>query len=245
MVRWPALMGVLLVVLLASCSDKASEPASKPPVIKVGDCFNGASARPIDCNQNHTAQTVYVSAEPPTKTPADLSPCREAEAKFLGQDFHTRLDVQLWVPEDSSWYRCDVLLRSSTHAESGYQVLTESLKKTLRKGVPVDLQACLAVKYDAAVDQPYVPCDKPHISQELVVAPAIGTNDEGFPDDVSDRATRACNATASASDQLVEGHHVAAFFPENRDAWSTGERTADCWVSATRGQLPAVTTKTR
>ncbi|MEP6666030.1 MAG: septum formation family protein [Nocardioidaceae bacterium] len=246
MVRWPALGVSLLAVLLSSCS--GSDPGvqtDEAPPIKVGDCFAGGSAKAIDCTDNHTAQTVYVSANPPTNTSADLSPCREAQARFLGQDFNTRLDVQLWVPEDTSWFRCDILLRNSTHATSGYQVLTESLKGALHKGVPVDLQSCLDDRYDAAMDQPYASCDSPHVSQELIVAPAIGTNTEKFPSDVSDRATRACNASASASHQLVEGHHVAAFYPENPDAWATGERTADCWVTATRGQLPAVKTKTR
>ncbi len=245
MVRWPALVVSVLALLLSSCSDDPADTETEDPPIKVGDCFAGGSTKPIDCKQNHTAQTVYVSAEPPSNTSADLSPCREAQAKFLGQDFNTRLDVQLWVPEDESWYRCDILLRNSTHAVAGYQVLTTSLKGALDKGVPVDLQACLDEKYTASRDQPYAPCDTPHVSQEIIVAPAIGTNEEKFPRDVSDRATRACNATASASDLLVGANQVEAFFPENPDAWSTGERTADCWITATRGQLPAVKNNTR
>ena len=63
-------------------------------------------------------------------------------------------------------------------------MLTDSLKGVLSEGVSVELQACLAEEYDARIDQTYVPCDQPHVSQELFVAPAIGTRDEAFPGDV-------------------------------------------------------------
>ncbi len=230
----------VLASTLSACSGSDSDTATTAPKVEVGDCFAKGSTQAVDCAANHVAQTVYVSDQPPPESAAALAPCREAQAKFLGQDFNTRLDVQLWVPEDESWFRCDVVLRNSTRAQAGYQVLTGSLEGVLRRGVAVKLQACLDEKYDPATDQTYVSCDEPHTSQELFVAPAIGTPDEKFPGDVSRRATRACNATAAASSQLGDGHRVAAYYPENPDAWSTGERSADCWVTAERGQLPAV-----
>ena len=233
------LVAVVACCLLASCS-KASDPTSSEATpVKVGDCFADKSVKPVDCDENHIAQTVYVSDEPPPKSSAALAPCREAQAKFLGQDFNTRLDVQLWVSDDQSWYRCDVVLRNSTQARAGFQVLTGSLEGVLHTGVSVKLQACLDEKYDATVDQTYAPCDEPHVSQELFVAPAIGTADEKFPGDVSQRATQACNATASGTGLLTNGRTVAAYYPENSDAWATGERSADCWLTAARGNLPA------
>jgi hypothetical protein len=235
-----ALVVVVAGCLLASCSKATDTSSSDPVPIKVGDCFADKSVKPVDCSENHVAQTVYVSDEPPPKSAAALAPCREAQAKFLGQDFNTRLDVQLWVSDDESWYRCDVVLRNSTQARAGFQVLTGSLEGVLHKGVAVKLQACLDEKYDATVDQTYAPCDEPHVSQELFVAPAIGTADEKFPGDVSQRATQACNATASGTGLLTEGRTVAAYYPENSDAWATGERSADCWLTAARGRLPAV-----
>lgn len=207
---------------------------------EVGDCFANGSVKPVDCGDNHVAQTVYVSNSPPPDSAAALAPCREAQAKFLGQDFNTRLDVQLWVPDDKSWFRCDIVLRNSTQGSAGYQVLTGSLEGMLRDGVSVKLQACLDERYDASADQTYTPCNEPHVSQELFVAPAIGTAEEPFPGDVSRRATQACNATASAAGQLVAERSVRAYYPENSDAWSTGERSADCWITAERGRLPAV-----
>jgi hypothetical protein len=232
---------LLAAVVTSGCSSSDTDDPSGPaPAVKVGDCFAEGSNRPVDCSENHIAQTVYVSDEPPTNPAEALAPCREAQAKFLGQDFNTRLDVKLWVPEDKSWYRCDVLARNSTQASAGYQVLTDSLKGVLREGVSVKLQACLDEEYDASADQTYVPCDQPHTAQELFVAPAIGTRDEAFPGDVSQRATQACNATASAAGVIVRGRSVSAYYPENSSAWSTGERSADCWVTADRGQLPAV-----
>ena len=84
-------------------------------------------------------------------------------------------------------------------------MLTDSLKGVLSEGVSVELQACLDEEYDARIDQTYVPCDQPHVSQELFVAPAIGTRDEAFPGDVSQRATQACNATASAAGEITQG----------------------------------------
>ncbi len=150
-----------------------------------------------------------------------LLPCREAQAKFLGQDFNTRLAVELWVASDASWYRCDVLLRNSTRATQGYQSLTGSLKGVLRHGTSIDLQACLNAAYDPAVDQTYVSCREPHVSRELAVAPAIGTLDEPLPNDVAQRAVSACNATASAEGQLLPDRIVTAFYPETADAWAS------------------------
>jgi hypothetical protein len=231
---------VLLAATLTGCSGSDSGGNDAAAMVEVGDCFADGSVKPVSCTENHVAQTVYVSDSPPPNSSAALAPCREAQAKFLGQDFNTRLDVQLWVSDDKSWYRCDVVLRNSTQGRAGYQVLTESLKGALLDGVSVKLQACLAQPFDATIDQTYTPCDEPHGAQELFVAPAIGTAEEKFPGDVSRRATQACNATASAAGELVEGRGVSAYYPENSDAWSTGERSADCWVTAKRGQLPAV-----
>ena len=59
---------------------------------------------------------LYVHQGDPPPTAEALAPCREAQARYLGQDFNTRLDVQLWVAEDLSWYRCDVFVRNSTQA---------------------------------------------------------------------------------------------------------------------------------
>ena len=230
----------LLVSAVSGCASGSDDPETAAPQIQVGDCFAEGSVRPVDCSENHVAQTVYVSDSPPTNPAEALAPCREAQAKFLGQDFNTRLDINLWVPEDKSWYRCDVFVRNSTQARAGYQVLTGSLKGVLSEGVSVKLQACLDEVYDATTDQTYVPCDQPHRSQELFVAPAIGTRDEAFPGDVSRRATQACNATASAAGEIIGGRSVSAYYPENSSAWSTGERSADCWLTADRGQLPVV-----
>lgn len=241
MIRWQSLLLALLWGLVA-CSDEtaAKRPSAAPA--QVGDCYAGSSAAAVDCNSRHVAQTVFVSDDPaPTDETTALEPCREAQAKFLGQDFNTRLGVELWTASDRSWYRCDVLLRNSTRAGEGYQALTGSLEGVLRKGTSIDLQACLNAAYDPTVDQTYVSCREPHVAQELTVAPAIGTVDEAFPDDITKRATSACNATASAEGQLLPDRLVTAYFPKNAAAWASGERTADCWVTATKGTLPGLT----
>lgn len=231
-------------VLAAGCQgtpEKQDPKATKEPAkVKVGDCFAAGAARPVDCRSPHVAQAVYVSHRPFEDTATALKPCRRAQASFLGQDFNTRLDVQLWVARDESWYRCDVMLRNSTRGQQGYQVLTGSLKGVLRRGAAVRLRACLDARYDPSVDQAYVPCTSTHVSRELTVAPAIGTLDEEYPSDVAERATKACNATAAAGGELVTGREVRAFYPQNAQAWDSGERTADCWVIATRGRLPGV-----
>ncbi len=99
--------------------------------------------------------------------------------------------------------------------------------------------------YNPAADQVYVPCDQPHMARELIVAPAIGTLAEKFPADIEDRATNACNATAAAADELAPGRTVFAFYPKTPAAWATGERSADCWLSADRGSLPGVRPNSR
>jgi hypothetical protein len=235
-------LAVLASLLLAGCSNDGDLRGPQSDVGAVGDCYGQVSTKTVPCSGSHMAETIFVSHQAPAATSDALSPCREAQATYLGQDFNTRLDVKLWVAGDLSWYRCDVLVRNSTQDSSGYQEITGSLKGVLRRGVSVDLQSCLSEAYDPAADQAYIPCSQPHVSQELVSAPAIGTLNEPFPGDVSDRATRACNAAASASGLLSKKSTVEAYYPKNADAWATGERTADCWVTAVDGGvLPPVT----
>jgi hypothetical protein len=240
--RWRSRVAAALACLLAAgCGGTApSDDTEADQIGKVGDCYGSSSTEPINCRLAHTAETIYVKDAPPGATSEALMPCREAAAQYLGQDFNTRLDVRLWVASDLSWYRCDVLLRESTKSESGYQTLTGSLKGVLESGASVDLQSCLSERYDPGGDQMYVPCSTPHIAQELIQAPAIGTLDEGYPADIADRAKRACNAAAGASGLTGPGRTVKAFYPKNSDAWASGERTADCWVTAQKGVLPPV-----
>lgn len=239
MTRFWSLVFAATAVVLAGCSPGSTSSGSSSSTARVGDCYVAVSDPPVDCNQRHIAQTVLVvSRHPPTDPTRAMAPCREAQAHFLGQDFNTRLDLQLWVAQDKSWYRCDVLLRNSTYGSTGYQTLTGSLRDVLHEGVNVDLQACLGTPYDPTADQPYVPCQQAHAAQELVVAPAIGTLAEPFPTDIGDRAASACNAAASAQGLLSRRRTVTAYFPRNARAWASGERTADCWVTANSGTLP-------
>jgi hypothetical protein len=243
--RWRRLAAVpacLLACQLATACGHGEQPAADPvgQIGKVGDCYGKSSSEPIDCRLAHTAETVFVKDAPPGETSEALMPCRQATIDYLGQDFNTRLDVRLWIATDLSWYRCDVLLRKSTQGGSGYQTLTGSLKGVLDHGVSVDLQSCLSEPYDPGGDQAFVPCTRPHIAQEVIQAPAIGTMAEKYPIDIASRATRACNAAASASDLVGSGRSVEAYYPTNADAWSSGERTADCWVTADKGVLPPV-----
>src|SRR4051794_22124965 len=199
--RW--LSAALLACLIATGCDRGSQPADTPSsadeIGKVGDCYGESSTEPIDCRLAHTAETVYVKDAPPGEPSEALMPCREATIQYLGQDFNTRLDVRLWVAGDLSWSRCDVLLRASTKGGSGYQTLTGSLEGVLDEGASVDVQSCLSEAYDPRGDQVYVPCSKPHVAQEIIQAPAIGTMDEKYPIDIATRASRACNAAASAA----------------------------------------------
>lgn len=243
---WRAMLRRLLccviaasLLLVVGCSSSPDDEQGAR-MGKVGDCYGENSTRPINCSKRHLAETVYVAEGPAPVSTTALADCRGAQSDYLGQDFNTRLDVQLWVADDRSWYRCDVLLRNSTKSGAGFQPLTGSLKGVLEEGVSVDLQSCLDEPFDAGGDQRFVSCAGEHTAQELTAAPAIGTVEEEFPANISDRATRVCNAAASAVDLLGEDRMVRAFYPKNEDAWSTGERTADCWVTATKGSLPPV-----
>jgi hypothetical protein len=240
MSRW--YVGVLLVAAVVAGCSSSGDNAAPADMGSVGDCYNQTSPKTVDCAGPHLAETVFVEQGQAPATSKALAPCREAQARYLGQDFNTRLDVQLWIASDLSWYRCDVFVRKSTLAGSGYQSVSGSLKDVLREGVSIDLQSCLSEPYDPGGDQVYIPCSEPHVAQELIGAPAIGTVDEPFPSDIADRATRACNAAASASG-LADGATVQAYYPKNPDAWASGERTADCWVAAKTGEvLPPVET---
>jgi hypothetical protein len=238
MVRW-CLAVVLLTALTVGCSSPDAEEPSDAAISK-GDCFGEKDSKPVPCTDEHLAETVFVSDGRPPAGSQALEPCRVAQAEYLGQDFNTRLDVQLWVATDQSWFRCDVFLRNSTKSGAGFQTLTGSLAGVLDEGVSVDLRSCLGEPYDASGDQRYVSCAEEHVAQELVVPPAIGTLKEPFPDDVADRAARACNAIASSEGLLGKDRVVRAYYPKNADAWASGERTADCWVVATKGTLPPV-----
>ncbi|MGH3507845.1 MAG: septum formation family protein [Nocardioidaceae bacterium] len=229
-----------LGVALAGCSGSEDKAETTEPMVRAGDCFGKDDTEPIDCSERHLAQTIFVSDTAPARGTAALKPCRGAQAGYLGQDFNSRLDVRLWVAGDGSWYRCDLVLRNSTQGGSGYATMIGSLEGAFRTGVPLYLRACLDAPYDPLLDQEYVSCSEPHRSREITVAPAIGTLDEPFPGDVSKRAISACNATATSGDELGSGRRVDAYYPENVDAWESGERTADCWLSVKRGRLPAV-----
>jgi hypothetical protein len=234
-------LGVAAIVILPGCRGGDGERTAEPPAVEVGDCFGTDEMDAIPCSERHLAQTILVSDASPGRGAAALKPCRAAQAGFLGQDFNSRLDVRLWVSADQSWYRCDVVLRNSTQAGSGYATVNGSLEGSFPRGVPLYLQACLDAPYDPFLDQEYVSCAEPHRSRELTVAPAIGTLEEPFPSDLDARAINACNATAAGGNLLGGSHKVEAYYPENVDAWESGERTADCWVTATRGLLPALT----
>jgi hypothetical protein len=241
--RFACAAASLLLLLVAGCGGSSTNEPDEPAIGQVGDCYGQVSSKVVDCAGPHLAETVYVSDEAPPESSRALEPCRTAQARYLGQDFNTRLDVQLWIASDLSWYRCDVFVRNSTQSGSGYQSVTGSLENVLRDGVSIDLQSCLSEAYDPAGDQVYIPCSEPHVAQELIGAPAIGTLEEKFPQDIGDRATRACNATAAASGVLDDHTTVQAYYPKNADAWASGERTADCWVAAQNGHvLPPVTT---
>jgi hypothetical protein len=237
--RWA--VAVLACLLATGCGQSQSaDDKDTEQIGKVGDCYGESTTEPISCSLAHTAETIYTKQAPPGPTSEALMPCRQAAAQYLGQDFNTRLDVKLWVAGDLSWYRCDVVLRNSTKGGSGYQTLTGSLKGVLDEGASPDIQSCLSEPYDPAGDQVYIPCTEPHIAQELVQAPAIGTLEEKYPIDIASRATRACNAAASASHLAGRGRSVQAYYPKNADAWASGERTADCWVTAEKDVLPPV-----
>jgi Septum formation len=242
MIRGSSLVTALLLVSACSHQQQAAESTPTP---RVGDCYVKVSGPPVNCATRHIAQTVFVNMQPVKNEARAMVPCREAQARFLGQDFNTRLDLQLWVASDKSWYRCDVLLRNSTRGFTDYQALTGSLQGVLRKGVGIDLQVCLGTPYDPSVDQPYVSCGQPHVAQEMSAAPAIGTLAEKFPADIANRAVSVCYATASSAGLLGRGRSVTAYYPRNAAAWASGERTADCWVTATSGTLPPVTPNPR
>jgi hypothetical protein len=242
MARRSVAIGIACLVLTSGCSGGDDEATADPDTGSVGDCYGQSSTKTVDCAGPHLAETVFVRAEAPPRTSEALAPCRIAQSHYLGQDFNTRLDVQLWIASNLSWYRCDVFVRNSTQGGSGYQSVSGSLKNLLREDVSVDLQSCLSEAYDPVGDQVYIPCSEPHVAQELIVAPAIGTLVEPFPRDIADRATRACNATASASGLLNENTRVEAFYPKTADAWASGERTADCWIAAKKDVLPPVQT---
>lgn len=235
-------IGVAGVIgVLPGCGSEGSDEDALAPTVRVGECFGTDATEAVPCSERHLAQTIFVSDAAPSRGAAALRPCHGAQAGFLGHDFNSRLDVRLWVSADGSWYRCDLVLRNSTQAGSGYGGLGGSLDGSFRRDVPLYLQACLDAPYDPLLDQEYVPCSEPHRSRELTVAPAIGILDEPLPRDLDERAASACNAAATAEHLLGEARTVDAYYPENHDAWESGERTADCWVSATRGRLPPVT----
>lgn len=230
------------LLALPACGSAPGKVPTTAFRARVGDCFHNPGDVLVACARRHQAQTVYVGGRPPGDSALAVRPCHLALVAFLGADVNTRLDLRVWVSARRTWYRCDVLLRKSTHGAAGYEDVTGSLRRTLTKGVPAHLQACLSTRYRPTADQRYVSCSRPHRAQELAFAPAIGVLDEPFPADVPDRARSSCNATASASGLLVAHRSVQAFYPNTRRTWAAGQRAAICWVTADPGArlLPPV-----
>ena len=133
MLRWCCGLA-LAVALLTGCSSSPDDEEQDRDGPRSATATRENSDRPIACSKQHLAETVYVSEGAPPETSKALAPCRKAQSDYLGQDFNTRLDIQLWVAGDRSWYRCDVLLRNSTKSGAGFQSLTGSLKGRARQG---------------------------------------------------------------------------------------------------------------
>ena len=128
------------------------------------------SAR-VPCTEPHTTETAQVlELSAPTIAEAkqdggDL--CREYVRAYLG------IDDQSWIPwastfylpskaeiaDGASWLRCDVVFPESWDFENRVRTVSVAAEG-LADDPPDDLWACL--DQPLSVDQPFVPCDRPH-----------------------------------------------------------------------------------
>ncbi|GAB3158227.1 hypothetical protein GCM10027290_61010 [Micromonospora sonneratiae] len=276
--RWPraATYGVLISILLTGCGtpagtdgdlvddwDLPSEAAQFTP--QSGVCHSEANRTgylssyvPVDCGQQHKAETIHVgvfpaeyaelSSPPVTGSPAlraVFPDCDTRAQQFVGADWRgARLAVLVVPPSPqgwaggSRWYRCDLFVRdvieggsAIKHRNDNAVDHTGSLRGVLSQPSPLSYGCYNEDQWE--ILRP-VPCDKPHRFEYVGIwsAPFSSIAEVGRD---AERTHRKCRSAVAAyvkvpDDALLPYRTGTSYRTPTAEAWALGDRGVRCFM---------------
>ncbi|GAB4000357.1 septum formation family protein [Nocardioides marmoraquaticus] len=250
-----ALVGVLAT--LTGCSQAPLRPASEEAGDRqpeLGTCYRlapddvdqpSSDAEPVDCSEEHTAQTFAIGTLPDETGSAWDDPghgrwvysrCQDAYTKFLGIDESQALRVQLsWAwfrpseqawADGTRWYRCD-LVGGPADATS-YAALPADAKGLFSAQPPDEWLTC--ARGETVAGSQKVSCSQPH-DWRAVTTIKLGGPDDPYPGEreVQVRTRDFCSDSVVAwLNYPLEYEFGFTWFGEAE--WQTGNRRSVCWA---------------
>jgi len=171
----------------------------------------------VSCDQPHTTETAgYIPLTEATVAEAEDSAdkCFEIVRGYLGVDDNswipwgavTFLPSREQVGGGATWARCDAVFPQAWTDPFGSPRALTTSAELIADDPPLGFQACLDNPPDA--DQPFVPCDQPHLYEQTGTL-AVITNQQKYPDGAM-RETEAQRQCPDAVPEGVKGVSVTA-----------------------------------
>ena len=204
------------------------------------------ATEPVDCSEQHTAETFYVGEfaedtdyDDPALAGEVYDACQKRWAKFTGADASLSLrSIISWAwfrPSTSAWedgarwFRCDVV--AGLDRPDGLVPLPKSAKGVLL-GIPPDRWlAC--VNADTVQDAPYLSCEEEHTWR--AVSTIVVSEKEKYPGDrlVEVLSRDYCSDSVLAwLDYPPQYDYGYTYFGEAE--WEAGNNRAVCWARTTQ-----------
>ncbi|GAA2123198.1 septum formation family protein [Nocardioides bigeumensis] len=252
------LVALLLVALLSSCAADAEPDGDKPTetMPELGACRvltpddvsrPSNSTEPVDCAEDHTAETIAVGALPDEFAEAEYDDqevgafayrtCSKAFAEFVGADeslmMRTVLNWAWFRPSEADWsdgarwYRCDVV--GGGEQSAAYVNLPESAEGILL-GKPDD-RWLVCADGESVSGAPKVPCSEKH-NWRAVTTIKLGQPGDEYPGDrvVEVRTRDFCSRSVGAwLNYPVTYDFGYTWFHEAE--WQAGNRRSVCWAA--------------
>ena len=197
---------------------------------------------PVDCGEQHTAETFYVGEfaedtdyDDPALAGEVYDSCQKRWVKFTGADTSLALrSILSWAwfrpsasawEDGARWFRCDVV--GGLDRPDGLVPLPKTTKGVLL-GIPPDRWlAC--VDADAVQDAPYVSCEEEHTWR--AVSTIVVSEKEKYPGDrlVEVLSRDFCSDSVLAwLDYPPQYDYAYTYFGEAE--WEAGNNRAVCWT---------------
>jgi Septum formation len=181
-----------------------------PPDVNYDDHDNWFDDSPrVPCNEPHTTETAgFVVLPEATVAEAEsfADDCFEIVRGYVGVNQNswipwaavTFLPTREQVADGASWARCDAVFPESwSDPFPGARTVTRSVE-LVADDPPLEFQACFDQSPDA--DQPFVPCDQPHLYEQTGTM-ALARAEQEYPS----AATRAAEAQRQCPAGVPEG----------------------------------------
>ncbi len=252
--RWLAAVTLFLGLLSACGAEGSQEETETMPrlgacrVLTPADVAAPSNATaPVDCAEEHTAETFAVGALPEEFAEVDYDDrelgafayrtCAQEFMSFVGADeslvMRTVLSWAWFRPSEDAWadgarwYRCDVV--GGGEQSASYVALPTSAKGILL-GKPDD-QWLVCADGESVSGAPKIPCSEPH-NWRAVTTIKLGQPDDDYPGDrvVQVRTRDFCSDSVGAwLNYPVTYDFGYTWFHEAE--WEAGNRRSVCWAA--------------